>query len=93
MFLIGFTVTGAGLVGKLFGVSSSYSNTMPLLSFFAIFMILIGMWAGTSAAQRPLIEADTWKRALTAGISAGAGQRIVGGGDRFSFWRVDCQQN
>ena len=35
-------------------------------------MILVGMWAGASASTRPLIEADTWKRALTAGASAGA---------------------
>jgi len=71
MFLIGFTVTGAELVGKLFGVSTP-SNTMPSLSFFALFMILMGTWTGTIAAQHPLVEADTWKRALTAGVSAGA---------------------
>lgn len=69
MFLIGFTVAGAGLVGKLFGASSSYG--IPSLGFFAIFMILIGMWAGMSASTRPLGEADTFKRAATAGTSAG----------------------
>ncbi len=71
MFLIGFTVSGAGLVGKLFGVSVP-NNGMPLLSFFTLFMALMGIWAGTTAAQRPLIEEDTWARALTAGVSAGA---------------------
>jgi len=71
MFLIGFTVTGAGLLSKLFGVSVP-NNTMPLLSFFALLMVLMGVWTGTTAAQRPLVEADTWARALTAGISAGA---------------------
>lgn len=70
MFLIGFTVTGAGLVGKLFGVSSSYST--PALSFFIIFMVLMGGWAGTSASTRSTSEPDTLKQALTAGISAGA---------------------
>lgn len=70
MFLIGFTVTGSGLVGKIFGVSASYG--MPSLTFFAIFMILVGAWAGATAAPRPLFEADTWTRALTAGASAGA---------------------
>ncbi len=69
MFLIGFTVTGAGLVGKLFGVTSSYST--PPLGFFAIFMILIGLWAGISAAPRSSNETDTFKRAATAGASAG----------------------
>src|SRR5512133_1423848 len=69
MLLIGFTVTGAGLVGKLFGVSSSYG--IPPLGFFALFMILIGMWAGMSASPRPLNEVDLFKRAATAGTSAG----------------------
>ncbi len=69
MFLIGFTVTGAGLVGKLFGASSSYGT--PSLAFFSLFMILIGVWAGASASPRPLNEPDTSKSAVTAGISAG----------------------
>jgi len=69
MFLIGFTVAGAGLVGKVLGASSSYST--PSLVYFTIFMILIGMWAGISASSRPLNEADTFKRAITAGVSAG----------------------
>jgi len=29
------------------------------------------MWAGSSAAKRPEIEADTWKQALSAGLSTG----------------------
>jgi|JFJP01.1.fsa_nt_gi ABC-type branched-subunit amino acid transport system permease subunit len=70
MFLIGFTVTGAGLVGKIFGVQSSYST--PPLVFFSIFMILVGAWAGVTASPRPLLEADTWNRALLAGGSSGA---------------------
>ncbi|GAB4539692.1 MAG: hypothetical protein Fur002_05200 [Anaerolineales bacterium] len=66
MFLIGFTVAGAGLVGKLFGASSSYSAPAP--AFFAIFMILVGAWAGASAATP---EADTLKKALIGGFIAG----------------------
>jgi ABC-type branched-subunit amino acid transport system permease subunit len=69
MFLIGFTLAGAGLVGKLFGASSSYST--PSLAYFVIFMVLLGMWAGTSASPRPVVEADTFKQALIAGVSAG----------------------
>lgn len=68
MFLIGFTVTGAALVGKIFGASSS----SPSLLFFSIFMILVGAWAGASASPRPLIEVDELKQALTAGASSGA---------------------
>ena len=73
MFLIGFTVTGAGLVGKIFGASSSYST--PSLVFFSIFMILIGMWAGHSASPRPLDRSQTHssgrlRRAYPPGWSA-----------------------
>jgi ABC-type branched-subunit amino acid transport system permease subunit len=71
IFLIGFTVTGASLLGKLFGVSSSFGST-PSLLFFSIFMILIGSWAGISAAPRPLTEVDTLKKAIIAGLSAGS---------------------
>jgi len=63
MFLIGFTVTGAELVGKIFGDSSS----SPSLLFFSIFMILVGMWCGSSASKRPLTGSDTLRQALTAG--------------------------
>jgi ABC-type branched-subunit amino acid transport system permease subunit len=70
MFLIGFTVIGAELVGKVFGASSP--KGMPPLIYFSIFMILVGMWAGATASSRPLTETDSWKRALTAGITAGA---------------------
>lgn len=69
MFLIGFMVTGAGLVGKLFGASSSYS--IPSLTYFSIFMILVGMWAGASASPRPLTGPDSLKQALIAGVTAG----------------------
>ena len=68
MFLIGFTVTGAGLIGKLFG-ASTYST--PSLTFFSVFMILVGLWAGTSASPRPVVETDTVTRALVAGLFAG----------------------
>jgi len=70
MFLIGFTVTGSGLVGKLFGASSSYST--PSLGFFFLFLGLIGIWTGIAASPRPLIEAeDTFQRAVVTGTAAG----------------------
>ena len=70
MFLIGFTVTGAVLIGKILGASSSISGA-ALLPYFVIFMILIGMWAGASAARRPLVGADVLVDALGAGLMAG----------------------
>jgi hypothetical protein len=88
MFLIGFTMTGAGLVGKLFGVSSSYST--PALSFFVIFIVLIGAWAGTSASPRPISDPDTLKRALTAGISAGAVSGVLAAVVGFIFGTLNA---
>jgi ABC-type branched-subunit amino acid transport system permease subunit len=70
IYLIGFTLTGAGLVAKAFGASISLGSAPPL-HFFALFMVLIGSWAGISASARPLIEADTLKRAAVAGLASG----------------------
>jgi branched-chain amino acid transport system permease protein len=68
MFLIGFTEIGAELTGKVLGSQSSSAPSMP---YFAIFMILIGLWCGTSAAPRPAFGADTWRAAMTGGLFAG----------------------
>ncbi|MFT3893055.1 MAG: hypothetical protein QM730_15610 [Anaerolineales bacterium] len=91
MVLIGFTVTGAGLVGKLFGASSSYST--PPLAYFVIFMILIGGWAGSqrfnSLSDRARhVEACShrWDRSRSR-------QRIVRRCDRFSLWNIDRRQS
>lgn len=71
MFLIGFTVTGAELTGQMLGTPPSYS-TMPSPLFFAIFMTLIGVWAGISASSsRSLTESDTWQYVLVSGASVG----------------------
>jgi ABC-type branched-subunit amino acid transport system permease subunit len=70
MFLIGFTVIGAELVGKILGAPSSTSGA-ALLPYFIIFMVLMGLWCGASAAKRPPFGADTLKDALTAGLAAG----------------------
>lgn len=70
MFLIGFSVTGAELVGKMLGTPPSYS-TMPTPLFFAIFMVFVGIWAGLTASARSLTELDTWSRALVSGTTVG----------------------
>jgi branched-chain amino acid transport system permease protein len=69
MFLIGFTVIGAELVGRVFGVSvPSGPESLP---YFVVFMVLVSLWCGTTAARPPLVETDSWKRTLTAGLAAG----------------------
>lgn len=83
MFLVGFTVAGAGLVGKLFGVAPSYST--PPLAFFSIFMVLIGLWAGFAASPRRLTETDTLKGAMMAGTSAGVMSGLFSAGIGFIF--------
>ena len=83
MFLIGFTMTGAGLVGKLFGESSSYST--PPLAYFVIFMVLVGAWAGVAASPRPLVGPDTLKQALTGGAASGAVSGLFAAGIGFLF--------
>ena len=70
MFLIGFTVIGAELIGKILGNPSI--SGMPDLIYFVIFMILVGVWCGVSAAKRPLYGPDSVKDAVLAGLSAGA---------------------
>ncbi len=70
MFLIGFTVIGAALVAKIFGTSVS-SGSIPPLPFFVIFISLVGLWDGATAARRPLTGADEFKPALVAGLLAG----------------------
>lgn len=68
MFLIGFTIIGAELVAKLLGQSSSGT---PSVAYSIIFMIIIGLWSGSTAAKRPLVGKDSIKDAVTAGLFAG----------------------
>jgi ABC-type branched-subunit amino acid transport system permease subunit len=83
MFLIGFTLTGAGLIGKVFG-ASSYST--PSLGFFFLFMVLIGIWAGIAASPRPLIEEeDSLQRAILAGTAAGLVSGLISAAIGFIF--------
>jgi ABC-type branched-subunit amino acid transport system permease subunit len=69
MFLIGFTVIGAQLVGKVLG--NSNSTGMPAMGYFVIFMILIGAWCGNRAAKRPVLGPDSLGNAVLAGLFAG----------------------
>jgi ABC-type branched-subunit amino acid transport system permease subunit len=69
MFLIGFTVIGAQLTGKILGNTNSSGNPDP--SYFAIFMILVGLWCGSSAAKRPAYGPDKMSEGLLAGLYGG----------------------
>ena len=69
MFLIGFTVIGSQLTGKILG--NPNSTGAPTVAYFAIFMILFGLWCGNSAAKRPAYGADLQKDALISGLISG----------------------
>jgi ABC-type branched-subunit amino acid transport system permease subunit len=66
--LIGFTITGAALVAKIFGIQLA-PNTLPDVSMLAIFMGLIGFFAGTSAAKPR--DPDPFGGAFISGLAAG----------------------
>ena len=68
LVLIGFTVTGAALVAKLFGIYVPQGSP-PDVRMLAIFLGLLGLWAGANAA-RP-VEPDTYKNAGAGGLVAG----------------------
>lgn len=69
MFLIGFTIIGSQLIGKVLG--NEASSGMPAVAYFAIFMILIGLWCGSMAAKKPVTGSDNLKDAMFSGLIAG----------------------
>jgi ABC-type branched-subunit amino acid transport system permease subunit len=68
LVLIGFTITGAALVAKVFGIQVA-PNTLPDVSMLAVFLGLIGFFAGTTAA-RPR-DHDLFIGAVISGLAAG----------------------
>jgi ABC-type branched-subunit amino acid transport system permease subunit len=74
--LIGFTVTGATLVAKLFG-SYVPVGSPPDVIMLAIFLGLLGLWAGIMAAKP--VDPDTYQAAGSAGLAAGMFTGLVTG--------------
>ncbi len=74
--LIGFIVTGATLIAKLFGLYVPVGSP-PGVSMLVIFLGLLGIWAGIMAA-RP-VNSDTYRTAGTAGLAAGLMSGLVSG--------------
>jgi ABC-type branched-subunit amino acid transport system permease subunit len=66
--LIGFNVTGATLVAKLFGQQVA-TGALPDVSMLAVFLGLLGIFAGIGAAKA--MEPDTYGDAIQAGLTAG----------------------
>ena len=67
--LVGFTVTAANLLGKIFGNTTSGSQMPPVINL-VVFLVLLGMWMG-ALASRPEPISNTRSEALTSGLVAG----------------------
>jgi len=74
--LIGFTLTGAALVARILGQPPSAVQSN--LTFFVIFMSLLGLWNGTLAA-RPVAQADPLKDVIASSLTAGGLTGLVVG--------------
>lgn len=69
MFLIGFTVIGNQLLAKLIG-NEGY-KVLGQTEMFIVFMGLIGLWNGSTAAKKPNFGKDELMPAITSGLLAG----------------------
>lgn len=81
--LIGFTVTGSGLLAKIFGNAPS-GNQMPSVGYLVLFLGLIGLWMGSFAA-RPDPLGDRLVHSATAGLTAGLVSGVLSSGLAFVF--------
>ncbi len=75
MILIGFTVTGAALVSKALGTPIAQS-ALPEVIDFVIFLIIIGLLGGITAARR---ENASYLAATVSGLSMGIISGILTG--------------
>ena len=73
LYLIGFTGTGADLIGKVINLNSITSGLglTAAMSNLMMFLALMGILAGASGARRDKGGEDPWKLALSRGSSAG----------------------
>lgn len=67
--LIGFTVTGSGLIAKTLGSAVS-SGRPPSAGYLVIFLALLGIWGGSTAA-RPDPRGDRFSTSAAAGLLSG----------------------
>ncbi|HVP20919.1 MAG TPA: hypothetical protein VMS73_03560 [Anaerolineaceae bacterium] len=81
-FLIGFIITGPALVAKLFGIYVQ-QGAPPDVSMLAIFLGLLGLWAGIMAAKP--VDSDTYFSTGGAGLAAGVLSGLVSGVFGYSF--------
>jgi len=69
MFSTGFTLIGNQLVAKLIG--NEGFKGLDQFKVFVIFMVLMGLWNGSTAARKPAIAKDELMPAIANGLVAG----------------------
>jgi ABC-type branched-subunit amino acid transport system permease subunit len=80
LILIGFTVTGSALVSKILGTQVPQAS-LPSVDKFVIFICLIGILEGITAARR---ESESYFASILAGLTAGLLTGLISGG--FAYW-------
>ncbi len=69
MFATGFTLIGNQLVAKLIG--NEGFKGLDQYKVFVIFMVLMGLWNGSTAARKPVVAKDELMPAIANGLVAG----------------------
>ncbi len=82
LILIGFTSTAASLIGNAVNGEGEQALRLGL----AIFLALIGLWAGANGAKAT--KPDTWGRALISGLVAGVIAGLISGLAAYIFGTI-----
>lgn len=89
--IIGFTVTGPILLGKLWG-SITPPEQMPVVTNLVVFLALIGIWCGAQAARPDRHgSAGTWATSAVSGAASGVVIGLVMAVYTFIIGSVDAQ--
>jgi branched-chain amino acid transport system permease protein len=72
--LTGFTVTGAAILAKALGQAPA-GGQPPATFYFVLFMALVGLWNGATAASK----IDHWARSLRTSLLSGLAAGIFAG--------------
>lgn len=98
--LIGFTFTGAELIGDVLGLEVALQQRqMPsgdTVTAYALFVGLLGLWMGARAARPEPGRSDAWGRAALQGVIAGIVAGVIFGiflilAGTFAFGGVDLR--
>lgn len=90
MGLIGFTVTGPALLGKILGNAPTAGQMPPVINW-VIFLVLLGLWGGAQAARPDRHEGPgTLFTSAVSGLSVGTMTGLIAAIYAFIFGSVDA---